>query len=597
MNPYEDSSRAHFFRSIESSFRGIEWARLMNKGLIEEYTGNGYGVGLGTRQVKYDQLVNLMNQTVDAYTMALVANRPRVMVTPADPNLRYFAKQYELAINRMIEEIGLEHTLRRWVLDAFFCIGIIKTHMADNGLIELQPDLWMDPGKPFASNVSIDNFVYDLSASKYSQVKYAGDMYRIPFEDLKSDMYDQARVKDIVPTSKYAVDGDRLNRISRGVEVDHDEFEPMVDLADIWVPRDRKIYTFQVSRVSQFSLVGAPLAEMDWNGAEHGPYHILGFNDVPENIMPTSPASHLSMMSRLVNNLFRKQSRRARNQRNVHVYEPSAAPSIKNIQKAGDDEFVEAQDAKEAFNTVSIGGVDGNTQNFALAAMDMFDRMAGNLTAMLGLGAQADTNGQEQLIHGAVSKKEANMQYRVVDGAVKLIRTLGHMLWEDKFKVIRQQYAIEGAEGYSVDMTWTPDDRQGEFSDYDLNIDLYSMPYQSPQQKMSAIMQLLTQFYLPSMQAITAQGGTINFQEITSFFSQMMNSPELKNMVQFTSVPMDEQPPAGESPGMPANTTREYVRKSVSNGGSPQGKNHAMQMAWLGAAKQQNSGNNNGGGK
>ena len=598
MDPYQENDRSRFFKSIESSFRGIEWARNLNRSLIEEYTGNGYGTGGTSGRVKYEQLVNLMNQTVDAYTMALVANRPRVMVTSVDPNLRYFAKQYELAINRMIEQIGLEYTLKKWVLDAFFCVGIIKVHMADAGLVQIQPDRWMDPGQPFASNISIDNFVYDLSATKYSEVKYAGDMYRIPFADLKSGIFDPERIKDLTPTSKYALDGERLARISRGVEVDSDEFEPMIDLADIWVPRHGKIYTFAVDRVAQFTLKGEPIAEMDWTGPELGPYHLLGFNAVPENIMPTSPASHLAMMSRLVNNLFRKQSRRARNQRNVHGYDPAAVNSIKNIQKAGDDEFVEVQDAATAFHTISIGGVDANTQNFALAAMDMFDRMAGNLTAMLGLGAQAETNGQEQLIHGAVSKKEANMQYRVVDGAVRLIRNLGYMLWEDRFKVIRQEYPIDGAEGYSVDMTWTPEDRQGDFYDYDFNIDLYSMPYQSPSQKMSAVMQLLTQFYLPSLQLLQSQGGTINLQEVNYFFAQMLNSPELKNMIQFTSAPPEDAGGLGghpEGPMMPAATKREYVRKSVSTGGTPQGKNHAMQLAWASAAKNQNQ--NQGGNK
>lgn len=574
MNPTDELQRSRFFRSVESSFRGLEWARQQTRSLVEEYAGNGYGAG----RVRFESVCNLLHQTVDAYTMSLVANRPRVLISTQDTNLQYFAKQYEVALNGLISEIGLEYTMRQWVLDAFFCLGIVKVHMADAGVVQLETDLWADPGKPFASNVSIDNFVYDLGARKFSEVKYAGDMYRIPFEDLKSGIFDQSQLDELQPTSKYAVDSDRLDRISRGLEVDFDEHEPMIDLADIWVPRDGKIYTFAVSRVAQFQLKGAPLAVMDWTGPEFGPYHLLGFNDVPENIMPTSPASHLAIISRLVNNIMRKQAKRAKNQRNIHLYEPANANSVKKAKIAGDDEFVEAITPKDNFTTISVGGVDGNLQNFATITMDLYDRMAGNLTAMLGLGAQADTKGQEELIHGAVSKKVANMQYRVVDGAVRLIRNLGHMLWHDKFKVIRGQFPVEGAEGYQVDATWTPEDREGDFYDYDFNIDLYSMPYQSPQAKMGSIIQALQTVHAPFMQLLQAQGGTLDIQELNSIMADMLNAPELRRIIKFTT-PQEPTGGEGESAPQPSTTTRNYVRKS-SGGGQNAPQSQAHQMKW-----------------
>lgn len=578
-NPYDEVQRNRLFKPVESSFRSLEWARNLNQGLVEAYIGSGYG---RTSKVRHETVINLMNQTVDAYQMCLVANRPRVLISTPHQQFTYFARHFQEAINNLIAEIGLEYTLRQWVLDAFFCVGVIKVHMADSGLVMLEENLWADPGTPFASNMSIDNWVYDMGSTKWQEVKFAGDMYRLPHGDLESGIFDQEASREVLPTSKYHCDADRLARISKGYEVDYDEFEPMVDLADVWIPRENKIFTFAVDSVHHFRLKGSPLAVMDWNGAEFGPYHLLGFNDVPENIMPVSPASHLASMDRLINNIARKQSKRARSKKRVNIFDPLEKDAADRIRREADEAWVASKDPK-AFSSVETGGVDPSMQAFMLGIIEMYDRMAGNLTAMMGLGAQADTATQEQLIHGAVSKKEASMQYRVVDGSVKLIRDLGYMLWNDKFKVLKGQIAIDGAEGYSADATWTPEDREGDFFDYNFNIDLYSMPYQSPGQKVQALNQLITQIYAPMADMMAAQGGMMNLQKITEIYADMLNLPQLKQVIQFTAPmeggmpgPQDRQTPK------PAATTRTVVRKNIPTGGTAAGRSHVQQQAWMG---------------
>ena len=563
------------FKAVESSYRTLEPFRHLNKALVEEYAGASYG---GPGRAKFDNPLNLMNQVVEAYTMTLVANRPRILASAKNVSNARFAKQYEIAINNYIETIGLEYVLRRWVLDSIFCIGITKVHTADSGIVRLYGDSWVDPGRPFCSNISLDNFVYDVSAPKFSQVKFAGDMYRVPFSALKDpDMYDQEAVEDLQPTSKYAIDDDRLERISRGFEVDPDEFEPSIDLADIWIRSEQKICTYAVDNIGEFKLKGKRLAEIPFSLPE-GPYDILGFDDVPENIMPTSIASQLATLSRTINNIVRKQSRRAKSEKRMHTYSAAGAKAAKIAQREGDDAWIECEDPQQ-LGQIDVGGVSPNANQFLLQTMEMFDRCAGNLPAMLGLGAQSDTVGQEELIHGAVGKKGANMQYRVVDGAVKIIRKLGRMLFEDEFTEVPGTYQIPGAEGYSIDMTWTPEDREGTPDDYDLNIDLYSMPYQSPQQKMNAINSMLTQKYLPFTQAIMAQGGVIDFQKMIEIDAELLNDERIKEIIKFNSLPPEEPVELSES-GKPSNTTRTNIRKNIPTGGTMQSRNQVLQQAW-----------------
>lgn len=589
MNPNKDVDRTRLFKAMEWSYGQLDPFRKLVRGLVEEYAGSGYGHD-GAKP-KFEILVNLMHQTVDAYTMSLVANRPRVMISTKKDLLRYFARQFETAVNNLIEEIKLEHTLRQCVLDAFFCVGIVKIHMGDSAQVQLEEGFWMDPGTPFASNVSIDNWVHDMSATAYHKVRYAGDCYRLPFEDLKNaDLFDQSVVKQLQPTSKFLGEEDRLERISVGYETDQDELEPMIDLMDVWVPRDEKIYTFPMDPTAPFSGKFKPVADMVWDGPEFGPYHILSFNDVPENVMPTSPASHLAGMARLVNNIMRKQSRRARQQKDVVTYTPSAANDARKIERSDDLQYVGVTDPNE-INVMKIGGVDGPNQAFMLGLIEMYDRMAGNLKAMAGLGPQADTFGQEQIIAGAVSKREAQMQYRVVDHAVGVIRDLGYMLWHDAAKVIPGRIPVQGANQYSIDATWTPEDREGDFFDYNMDIDLFSMPYQSPTQRVQSLLMVFKEIYGPMAPLIAAQGGQINMRKVNEIFADLLNQPHLKEILQFTAA-VQQGGPEGPAP-TPAQTTRNYVRRSVPTQGTPQGRSHVEQQAWL----SRNEGPRTGGGQ
>lgn len=585
----DDIRRKRLFKAVEDSYKDLEPFRCLQRSLIEEYAGDGYGGG-GKEGQKRQIIVNLLNQTVEAYMMALAANRPQVLVSTRHAELKPFAAHFQVGLNNLIEEINLEQTIRRWVLDAFFCLGIVKVHMASSGLVQIEQDLWADPGRPFASNVSLDNWVHDTSATKWSEVQFAGDMYRIPLEDLQDEtLFDQAVAKDIQASSKYESDDERTENISRGYETDKGEFMPMVDLMDIWLPREGIIETYPIEfRNTKLSPYGEPVATMEWNGPEFGNYKLMTFNDVPENIMPTSPAQHLAALSRHINNVYRKQVRAAKNQKKNTIYRPGAEKSARSLVQANDGEMICVQDPNEIGVIVNTGADQGN-QMFLLGMMDHYNSAAGNLSALLGLGASTDTVGQEKLVHGAMGGKIGQMSYRAMDSVTGLVRDLGHLLWNDQVNVIPGELSLAGVEGYTVDATWTPDMREGDFIDYNLGIDVYSMAFQSPAQRAEAIVKLLTGVYAPFMELFMQQGGTINFQKLTETFAELLNLPRIKDIVQFTG-----QIPDGTQmgpQGKPSNSTREYIRKSVSTGGTTQGRNIQAQQAWSGMGGGEQSGN------
>lgn len=573
--------RDRLFRAVEHSYRNLDPFRNLNRSLVQEYAGPAYGESEGR-----EKYLNKLNQAIDAYMMLLAANRPAVLISTHYRDLRAFSQQFQVAMNNLFREIGLEHTIRRWVMDAFFCMGAVKVHMADSAEVQFENDLWLDPGTPGASNVSLDHWVHDISANKVSEMKFSGDLYRIPYADLEAGiemgMYEKAASEELLPSTKIGGEDSWLAQISRGYETDIDEFEPMVDLADIWIPREGRIYTYAVSDRTKFSMKGAPIAVMDWDGPEHGPYHLLGFSDVPDNIMPTSPASHLAALDRLINNLMRKQAQQAKRQKDNPVYTPAGAESARKLRDGDDGQWVEVNDPKDVA-IIKQGGADPGNQALLTGTLQMFDEMAGNLTAMLGLGAQSDTVGQEQLIHNAGNRKIGQMQNKVLDATTALAKSLGFLLWEDEFKEIPGEIQIDGAEGYSADATWTPDDREGNFLDYNFEVNVFSMAYQSPGQRVEMINQLLTQIYQPMIQQFTEQGGVIDISSLTDIYAELLNLPRLKDVITFqdkfsNDLEQGQQGRPQTSTKSPV-STRNYVRRSVPSGGTPQNQTQQMMQS------------------
>ena len=577
MDPYSDTGRTRLSKAIETSYRNMEWVRNLTRNLAEAYAGSGYGKS----KVKFETIINLMYQTVEAYTMRLVANRPRVMCSTARPDLLFFAKKYELAINKLIEEIGLEITLRRWALDAYFGLGVVKVHLADSGMVQLEQDRWADPGRPFASPVGIENYVVDMSATRKETRQFEADSYRIPFSDLEgSDIYDQDIVRELKPSSRQTFEEERLDQIARGEMVDDDELEPMIDLADVWIPRQNMIYTFPLERRGVFSIKCPRVAEMEWYGTERGPYYELGFGDMPENTIPVSMAAQNFPMHRIINSQMRKLTRQANAKKKINTFAAGGEKDAERLQKASDGDFIQVNEP-ERIGAVESGGVDPATQAKTLNDIQLYDRMAGNLTAMLGLGAQAPTASQEEMIHGQIGNKEAQMQYRVQDATTRLIRELAYLLWQDRAKTYPNRYQIEGTE-FDVDASWTPDEREGSPFDYDVGIDVFSMSYKSPKQKWNEVSGYVTGVYMPMAQQFMAAGQQLNLAELTSFFVDCHNAPELSNIIRSTA-PVEMSPEATSSP---ASTTRNYTRTSVAAGPTPQ---NAMAMAadqWKGLDSQ-----------
>jgi hypothetical protein len=549
---------------------------------VKDFTGSLYG---NTDEIgSHDIIMNLMYQTAETYTMSLSANRPRVLVTAEHAELAPFAHTFQLGINNLIKEIRLESILRKAVMDAFFSIGIVKVYTADSGLVQLEgEDEWVDPGKPFAENISFDDFGYDTTAAEYRKSAFAFNKYRISRKKVLEDSaYNSEVAEKLQIVSQYpgwnSDTGEVPVREMLKSETQEAGIEPMIDLMDIWLPKDKMVITMPVGHNTE------PLRVVEWEGPENGPFHTLSLTcEVPDNIMPVSPAMNLKPLHDLINGLLRKQRRQAQRQKDIPFYQAGHQDDARRIEKASDGEWTRV-DNPDSVNVMKMGGVDPQNQAFSMSMKETYDRMAGNLQMMAGLGPQSDTLGQDKLIHGAVSKREANMQYRVVDFTARICSDLGKLLWQDEMLEIPQTFDSYGA---TIRADWSPEAREGDFIDYNFAVEPYSMMYKSPSERVQGITSFVTQIALPMEGMMQQYGGTIDIQELVEMYAELMDMPRLKQIIKFQEQKQDRPGPTPQQPGQSSHTVRESVRRSVPTGGTESARSNVMQQVLQGGQPNQ----------
>jgi len=574
--------RGRLLKAIKTSREALEPFRRVRKELVRDYVGSWYSEG-GARN---KTLVNLLNQTARIYTVALAAHNPQVSVSsPIEANWP-FCKRFEVNLNHLISDMELDVTFRAIVLDAFFCIGCGVVMMRDSdtrfhGLLESEEDVWLDPGEPWLNRVSLDDLILDMTAKELSKMRYCGHLYRADFEKVKNEPgYDKAVRKKLTPTSKHSVDNPDFARdIAAGIAVDDDELKPMIWLQDMWIAENRSVATLVVDQPDL-----PPLIERKWTGSQAGPYKFLSLGNVPDNIVPASPAVNLKGLHDLQNRLHRRMEKDSDAHRVINTYPPGDADEAERLRKAERNSWVRLNDPK-SIQQIEFGGVDPRDQALALFIQDEYDRFAGNLATMGGLGPQASTVGQEEMIQGQVSRMEADLRMAVVSFAGECILDLGRLMWEDQTLSLNSSLPV-GNTGIEVPSDWKPDYRVGNFEDYQFRVEPYSMVFKTPEQKLQELFQVLQQI-APLWPMFQASGASLDAQAIVDEIARLKNRPEFKRFITFafpSSMLGGDQNTIRQSPV----TSRETIRRNVGTGGTREARSNVLQQTLMGSKPQVN---------
>ena len=550
--------------------------------MLRDFAGPLYSPYSPRERARY---VNKLNTTACIYQQALCFQTPQCKIDSFNQKLWPECRKYEVNCNKVAANIDLRTTLQECVLDAFFLMSAVKVRMADAGLTEIEPNVWIDAGKPWVDRISFSDLILDIPAKSLRTMRFYGDRYRASFDAVRDrDDFDRKVLDKMAPSSKQNqnADSDRADMIATGNAVDDDELEPMCWLMDIYLP-GRGNEAGQLVTFCADNNTLPPLKVQKWYGTRQGPYKFLSFGWVPDNIVPDAPAKQLVLLDRLMNTLYGKLAHQAKRQKNIVMVPKGQEQDGMALKKAVDGEFPMVIDPKSAV-PVSFPGVDGNTHAFFLAAAEVYNTQSGNERVLGGLGTDADTATQEQMLARGTGGRIAFLKAQVYNFASDIFREMGALMYDDETLTVRSSMEVEQT-GYRIDTSWKPGEIKKNtrramkeaypderFSDddlrdhYEFQVKPNSMSFSPPEAEVQKLDNFIQKFVMvqPAIQA-----GLIDGMEYAKLNAEYLNMPQIMRIVkQLQEVGQETQ--GDHAATKPAVTSRENVRKNVSQG--PQGQ-------------------------
>lgn len=516
--------------------------------------------------------VNLLQMFIRIMLDQLVPNDPRFLASTFTHELRPYASIYEAWGNRKLLKMDFANILRTAIGDAIYRVGFVKCCIAAPA--ESRFGYGKTPGEFSMSNIPLQDMIFDTSAKTFKQCDYIGHYYDVFHDDVaKSKLFDRKEKLRVIPMD------DRVNtnhgtelveQIGRGGIANNNPYHKKARLCEIWLRRENVVVTFDAEGES-----GKPLLVQKWVGPDCGPIKDLSLADVLGNLMPKGLTCDLIDQHRDFNLLWRKLTNQASRSKKNHFYKDAAL--AKRHEEARDGDYIQTEDPN-GIKEILSGGPDVNVMNFAMGIFQLFKQVNGSLDSIGGLSSQADTATQEKLINQSASTLIQALGGRVNSFANELVGMdgAGWFWWNSPREEMKATYQAESVPDVSIDRNLTPQKRFGIPADeIDIQIDTYSFVRQTPQMKsrgideiMGILLKTLPMFGQPGVREMVTQ--------YVKYKAKWSNNPELEVLME--KLMGIEGPPDTEiqPDRMPEETTRNYVRESVSGGMSEQGQMQQM---------------------
>lgn len=566
--------------AIDPARKQLEPFRQELADALKAYTGPHYG-----KNSTDDRPINMLQLSVESLLQQLSSRAPQVLCNTHKPELRSAAVELELAMNQALKKMKFEQEHRLWVLSAIFLVGIMEVGLDVIDTPEIDGEQ-LPITDVFCEAIMFDDFVFDTSAAKWDrrQVGFWGHKYRMSLEEAKNDpTFDKEARSELKSMERGNRDETAVISKPNGNSGTTEVFNEMCEIWQIFVPQENELVTFSVDGGDK------PLKTVKWQGPKHGPYHLIGFNPVLNNIMPLSPVANWIDLDDLENKLYTKLGRQASRQKTIGICDQAAVKDGQNIIKTADGDVI-AVGSPNAFKEASFGGVNQQTLGFALNVRSMADFVMGNLSAQMGLGASAATLGQEKMIRQAANVRIGSMQGVLLTATQGVLQDIAFYLHHHPTVEYDLTIDITGMD-MQVPVSWPYRDngygeevdvRKGDYEQYDVSIQPYSMTEISPGERATLLRQIWAQDILPAIQLGVQPDVYAYLDKLAKYY----DLPELREIVKMTQESQDPQErlPSGGGGPSPGKPNGQYTRENVSRGMTPQAMDQQREMMMLSGA-------------
>lgn len=541
MPKFSEAKLKKVIKGIDWSNKQLQYGRNKRISAIKEMLGYHYSAN----GCEHRNPVNTLALAVMIHVRLLAAKTPRVLITSRYKELAPTAANLELALNQIPEEINLDSTFRRLVMEALFAVGIAKVGLHTVGNV-----LGHSYGQPFVDIVTLDDYFCDMAARSWETLDYEGNDYWSDYDEVMEYDWNAGSTNGLKP-DEYNITNENGEKKAESIS-NNGSVETYADkilLRDVWLPSEGLLITYAVKSEKI-------LHEIEWDGPKFGPYHKLGYTDVPGNLLPLSSVSLWRDLHELGNDLFRKIAEGASRKKTVLGFDGSDDAGVEAFKMAKNGDGIKWGGRNP--EKLEAGGIDASTLAFYLQTRDLSSYFANNLDSLGGLAAMAQTVGQEKLIGEAAGANLRDMGDKTTLCIKNIFKALAHYEWTDPVRKRTLNKPIPGIDE-TIPVEWNKESKKGKFEDYNFDIDVYSRQDNSPQIKLQKLDYFVEKFAKPLEPMITQNGGTIDVEKIIKEAAKCLLPPDLQDIVIFPEQ-MDQAGGDTQTPSMPSETKRTYER-------------------------------------
>lgn len=560
-------------RAMSSANRSLQPFRQDRLRNLAAYVAGNYGRGDSESRRRNRMLVNGLALFVQVMSQQVVGVSPRFMLSTLSRKAKPTVAAIQDWLNPHLDRIGLADTLREAAVDSFFCLGITKVALSTPS--DAAVSGWQLPaGEPFVANIDLDDFVFDQHARRLKEASFFAHRFRMPLEIAREWQEFSAKQRKELQASddpEFTETGDdRAAWLSRNEEGIDEEFEEMVDLWEVYLPRHKLVLTIQHDGLTHNDSdydYDEPLRVQRWIGPDEGPYHFLASGPpVPGNPMPKALIQDIADLNNLINNVWRKIEDDAKNWKSITAVAGGADADGKRLIDHSHGDAIRV-DNPEAVREIVFRGVNPVMFNFVLQARNSWNMQAGNLDLQAGTAPQSRTASQDKMLNENAGAMVAALQSRVTSYAAGVGSALAWFYHHSPYLEMDSEYVHPGLPDWAaINRPVTPQDRMKiPWGDLRIRIDPYSMPFSSPSQQLATLNAVL-QNVMPMMPLLQQQGKVPDIDFYLRKVAEYTAQPDIAQLFRLSEPTLQEAAGGGaeEMPHMlPGATSRTYERRSV----------------------------------
>ncbi len=473
-------------------------------------------------------VLNLINRGISTIVPFLVEGNPQVMVETMVLEYKPWSMTTALALNYLIKKMDFaNNVLIPVAVNSMVGSGIVRTDYYYDRLVSLDDEV-IKLGTPKVEVIDDVNYFGDPSAKRRSDFAFEGDLYTLP-TDYAKDFFG-TKFADIITSD------DKILRKFDPKEITNPDFDKKMfslreytTFADIYLRDEGTIITIMPKGKK-----AVILRERDWEGPGDGPYDVLGYNFMPESPIPIPPAWDWHDMDVTANKVVDKLREMVENQKDIIGYSAENEEDIKRAIKAPNIGTVRL-DNPDGLKMISLNGIkDASNWDYVSFILNEQTKQGANADVVAGRGASAPTLGQEQMVYQNATRIIGNMYNRFHDFETSVLKKLAWAFWTDPTLEVP---VVKEIQGYGpVPEIFSEPERVADFYDFVFDIVPYSTQRTSPEMQYQKIMQLMTQWTLPTLQMATQQGAQLDIPMCTKILAEYAGIKNF-NLFYKTAVP------------------------------------------------------------